>query len=563
MKKTLLIMLCFLTGAGIPTVKAQYVPNGGFEEWETRVLYQEPENWTSGNMEALMYNTLTAIKTEDSYRGDYALRLESAITETDTVFGYATCNGMVTNGESPVMEFTGGIPVSGTPDSLFGYFKFNVAEDDTAIVLLSFKEGGNPIAQNIFPITGTQSSYIRMGWQVAAPAGTPDTAFIGITSTNPYNPVSGSWVQVDSLWFGVIDDSIPNCDFEVWENEAYFEPADHLTANLLTHFFGGDTSAKPIPDAHSGDYAISIKAVETSIPGDEGMTDVVASFLMPYATEMIFGDEISTFPVDFNPSRLTGFYKFTPAANDTAIAYVILRDEEENEYENGTILLTASEYTPFSVNLFYPPGTTITEVGYVFSTTLYFGIGDGGSGEVGSELILDDLDLINPCDEFDEFTIDFTEATCETLYSILDAGEGWDEYLWSTDETTQTITTTEPGTFSVTVTDNATGCQFSDEVIVNIPLCDNISRVIQKKSSTSIYPNPSNGNFTVELENMLPGGYTIEIVSITGKTLKKHTAQSTNARHKIQFDLTGYPQGLYLVKIEGNKYSHYERILIE
>jgi len=514
-------------------------------------------------MEALMYNIVTAIQTEDSYSGDYALRLESAVSETDTIFGYATCNGMVTNGESPVMEFTGGIPVSGTPDSLFGYFKFDVAEDDSAIVLLSFQESGNPIGQNIFPIVGTQSTYIKMGWRIETPAGTPDTAFIGITSTNPYRPVSESWVQADSLWFGVIDDSIPNCDFEVWEDEAYLDPVDHVTANFLTHFFGGDTSAKAIDDAHSGDYAISIKAVETSIPGDEGMTDVVASFLMPYGTEMIFGDEIPSFPVDFNPSRLTGYYKFTPALNDTAIGYVILRDEEENEYEYGTLLLTASEYTPFSVNFFYPPGTTITEVGYVFSTTLYFGIGDGGSGEVGSELILDDLDLVNPCDEFDEFSIDVTEpVSCEENYNVLDAGEEWDEYLWSTEETSQTITAVE-GPFSVTVTDYATGCQFTDEVMVYPLICDNINKAIPKKSSAKIYPNPSNGVFTVELENLHPGGYAIEIVSITGKTLKKHTVQNTSGNHKLQFDLTDYPQGLYLVKVEGNRYSHYERILIE
>jgi hypothetical protein len=557
-------MLCI---AYTPTVKSQFVPNGGFEEWETRELYQKPESWNTSNMEALIHSTQTALLTEDSYDGNYALRLESAVSEsvvsgTDTIFGYATCNGTVIEGDSSILEFTGGIPVSGIPDSIFGYFKYDLPENDTAIVLVSFKLNDSIISQNIFPLTGSQSSYTMMGWEIETLSEIPDTAFIGITSTNPFNPMPGGWVQADSLWFNGINDSIPNSGFEVWEAEEYYDPADHLTANLITHFFGGDTSATRITDAHSGDYAISIKAVETSIPGDSGMTDIVASFLIPYGNGEYNLEDIPTFPVDFNPSQLTGFYKFTPAVNDTAIAYVILKDDEDGEYEFGVPLLEASEYTEFTINFTYPIGTTITEVGYVFSTTLYFGIGDGGSGEPGSELILDDLDLVDPCADFDEFTISVTDPTCEENYSVLDAGAEWDGYEWSTDETTQTIQAID-GTFSVIVTDSTTGCQFSDEATVSSLICDKINQVSPQTAVTKLFPNPSDGVFQVELTNILPGEYAVEIISITGKTLKKQNAHITSETHKLQFDLTSYPHGLYMVKIEGAGYSHYERLLLK
>ncbi len=561
MKQTLLILLCILSGVGIPTVKAQFVPNGGFEEWEMRELYEEPENWNSGNMEAFMSNSQTAFITDDSYSGDYAVRLESLVAGSDTLLGYVSCKGSVTGGETDTLQFTGGLPISTIPDSIFGYFKYDIADDDTAIVLVSFKLDGKIISQNIFPITRDTSSYSKLGWQIESKGAACDTVLVGITCSHPFDPRPGSWVQADSLWFYAIGDSIPNTDFEVWEDLAYKEPVDHVTANLLTYLFGGDISADSTTDAHSGDYALSLTAVETNIPTDSGMTHAVVSFLMPDNPEQFFTDEISTFPVDFNPSQLTGYYKFTPFLNDTAVGMIYLIDDEENEYVHYVLLFPAVDYTSFTVDLNYPQGTTITQVGYIFSTTTLFGIGDG-SGEIGSELILDDLELVNPCDTFAEFSINITEATCQENHNLLDAGAIWNGYLWSTDATTQTITV-DDGTFSVTVTDNTKGCQFSDEVEVSTVICDIINDVKPESVSTSIYPNPSEGFFTIEFQNMLPGEYTIEIISITGKTLKRRNIQSTSDNQKIPFDLSSYPQGLYMVKIEGLKYSHYERILIE
>ncbi len=639
MKQSQLIMLSILCSASISIVKAQYLPNGGFEEWEMKVLYEEPESWNTGNLESFRYDIQTASMTEDSYSGDYALRIESVEINSDTLFGYVTSNGTITDGDAAMLEYTGGIPISAIPDSLFGYFKYDLATDDTALVLVSFKLNGSVIGQDMFPIVGDQSSYTKLGWEIGTLAEIPDTVFIAITSTNPFNSQPGNWLQADSLWFGAISDSILNCDFEVWEDEAYFDPENHATANVLVHLFGGDTSATRITDAHSGDYAISIKAVETKFLDYDGFIDIVASFLTSYHSGEINFNEIPTFPIDFNPVQLTGYYKFMPVLNDSAIVVVRLVDDQDNVYEIPHLLLAEDEYTPFTVDLIYPPTAKITEIGYIFSTTIYFGIGDGGSGEVGSELILDDLELINPCDLIDWVAIDVTPpSSCDNNVNLLDAGDEWDEYLWSTDETTQTITVedgtfsvtvthfsgceyddevtvstlscpdtcdlmnyagiivqeptcdanfsvldagddwdeyqwstyettqtiqAENGVFSVTVTDNSTGCEFSDEVAVSKIICDNIHSATTKKVTTAIFPNPSEGEFVVELENYPQGEYYIEIISITGKSLIRHTIQSTSENHKIRFNLSRYPQGLYMVKIEGNDYSHYERIRIE
>jgi hypothetical protein len=58
-------------------------------------------------------------------------------------------------------------------------------------------------------------------------------------------------------------------------------------------------------------------------------------------------------------------------------------------------------------------------------------------------------------------------AFCAGSSGILDAGNSGATYLWSTNETTQTISVSQSGTYSVTVTD-ANGCSASDAAVVTI-----------------------------------------------------------------------------------------------
>ncbi|MEZ5029857.1 MAG: hypothetical protein R2787_00510 [Saprospiraceae bacterium] len=76
----------------------------------------------------------------------------------------------------------------------------------------------------------------------------------------------------------------------------------------------------------------------------------------------------------------------------------------------------------------------------------------------------------------DEISVSITgdNAICPGETTVLDAGLGYTEYEWSTGETTQTITVSSGGTYSVTVSDGPT-CTGSDDFVVtqwNAPLGD-------------------------------------------------------------------------------------------
>jgi hypothetical protein len=73
----------------------------------------------------------------------------------------------------------------------------------------------------------------------------------------------------------------------------------------------------------------------------------------------------------------------------------------------------------------------------------------------------------------------------------------------------------------------------------------------------TVFPNPSNGIFTINLNN--ENKATMEVVDITGKVIK--TAQLNKNDHYI-LDLSGYAKGQYMIKMNG-EHQQLQKIVIE
>lgn len=77
-----------------------------------------------------------------------------------------------------------------------------------------------------------------------------------------------------------------------------------------------------------------------------------------------------------------------------------------------------------------------------------------------------------------------TQTICQGGSLVLDAGNGFDTYAWSTNDNTQTSTVSQAGSYSVTVTDN--GCTATDNVSVSV--LTGISVTITPGDSINICP---------------------------------------------------------------------------
>ncbi|MBK8566533.1 MAG: esterase-like activity of phytase family protein [Saprospiraceae bacterium] len=144
---------------------------------------------------------------------------------------------------------------------------------------------------------------------------------------------------------------------------------------------------------------------------------------------------------------------------------------------------------------------------------------------------------------------------------LLDAGSGFNQtYLWSNGATSQTITVTADGTYSVTIT-SSSGCTSTDEVTVSIqPNAVNEPTLAGK---LALFPNPTSGRVNLAFSEFEAGGYTVGVYDVTGRLLLSQNLDIQTAAQTARLDLNRFPKGAYLVKIGSEKGMMVRRVVVQ
>ena len=144
-----------------------------------------------------------------------------------------------------------------------------------------------------------------------------------------------------------------------------------------------------------------------------------------------------------------------------------------------------------------------------------------------------------------------TACTSETI--ILDAGNPGLSYLWSTDETTQSIEVSNISgpsggsqAYWVIVTNN-NNCQATDDIVIYFDPCLGFLETINYK--IEIYPNPTERTFTITISG-INGSFDYLLVNLLGKIMLMGNANLKFGKYTNEFDLTSYPNGIYLLKVQ-------------
>lgn len=136
-------------------------------------------------------------------------------------------------------------------------------------------------------------------------------------------------------------------------------------------------------------------------------------------------------------------------------------------------------------------------------------------------------------------------------------GSGASTYSWSTGGSGSPITITPPFdvvyTYTVTGTD-ANGCTGKGVVSVDVRLCTGIDEVSGSTAFISVYPNPGNGNFSIQSEVTAK----LHVVNSLGQEIK-----ALDVTPGVQtLDLSGMADGIYFIKGGANGKSINEKIVI-
>ena len=129
-------------------------------------------------------------------------------------------------------------------------------------------------------------------------------------------------------------------------------------------------------------------------------------------------------------------------------------------------------------------------------------------------------------------------------------------YSWNTGATTTVIVVSPSVTTNYTVNGLGTnGCTNIATITQLVSGCVGIQTNNSQQLAISIYPNPSNGEFTVELANGLSKA--INVTDITGRIVLTTTSVLDN----VTINISTLVNGIYFIKVISNNKAEVIKIV--
>jgi photosystem II stability/assembly factor-like uncharacterized protein len=321
------------------------ISNWDFEEWDT-IVYNRPEGW----------NFAPNIEKVPSFDGGAAVKLTSGL-EGDNVHTGVVLLALPSEQDA----IQGGYPFTARPDSVMAYFNYDIAPNDSAIMLVILKKNSIPVSQDIFYITGSSSgNFIPLSFAINyLSQESPDSIIIGVANTNPFTETTQeleSWLMVDKISFPGITENVPNNDFEQWSEFLVEDLVGWYGESKLDEITGPPANYKKTTDSYSGNYAFELDYLS-------GHYDNAMRLIANSTSEAGW---FPAFPVYHKPNTFNGFFKYFPENGDSMTVYVSL-------YKNGLGIgsgyfvcdTAVTEYSPFTVPITYNGGTDNPDSAYL------------------------------------------------------------------------------------------------------------------------------------------------------------------------------------------------------
>lgn len=160
-------------------------------------------------------------------------------------------------------------------------------------------------------------------------------------------------------------------------------------------------------------------------------------------------------------------------------------------------------------------------------------------------------------------TASFTSSTVGLAAIFTNTSTNGTSYLWdfgdgnSSTEMNPTHVYSSAATYSVTLTvTNDCGTDTFGPIPASVL---NVSIEENELASVSLFPNPTNGSFTVTMNNMGADASVITVIDVTGKVVMVKNVPA--GENQVTLDATSFASGIYSVKIANGDFSKVIRLV--
>ncbi len=344
-----IVISCFACSGAF----AQVLQNGGFEDWDLRLI-NDLQGYETSAFEAFGLTGQENCVIDSNAVGGFGVSLTTVAAQGDTAFAYLI-NGDIDN-------LSGGQSYNDRPDSLVGYYKYDVQAGDTALILLSFRHDTTENANLTVTITGTQSTYTRFSMPINwTDTMSPDSLIFAASSSNAINELGitpGSELALDELRLinsnGDTLGAILNQSFENWLPDTSLLPSGWIST-ARDPFTRELNSVIRSDSAYSGDYSIRMK---TSFFDGDTILGIVSNY--DYETQKggsAFDRQVDT---------LYGYYRFESPGVDSAFVFLKAFNQTDT-FQRGLKLPPASAFTYFELPMNMPSNPDSIQVAFMSS----------------------------------------------------------------------------------------------------------------------------------------------------------------------------------------------------
>ena len=155
------------------------------------------------------------------------------------------------------------------------------------------------------------------------------------------------------------------------------------------------------------------------------------------------------------------------------------------------------------------------------------------------------------------------DTICQDSVAVYQALTTASSYFWNTNDTTPSISVGpypvgSQLVFSVGVTDT-NGCTNNDFTTLHVQQCSLLEMYHEENGDVKIYPNPSTGEFYVELFNFGSNLKQIQVLDVTGKVISEQTKSCEDC-------ILSYQQissGIYFIIVKSSHFSITKKLIVK
>ena len=143
---------------------------------------------------------------------------------------------------------------------------------------------------------------------------------------------------------------------------------------------------------------------------------------------------------------------------------------------------------------------------------------------------------------------------------VLNAGNAGASFLWSNGDTTATVTL--PGnnqTAQLYVIVSKQGCSATDTI--NLAICDGLEAIAG--SSVELFPNPSQGRFTLYFNSTTVQDLKMDLITTGGQLVCTFKNEKATTSFTREFDLSNFSKGVYFLRLSSENGMAVKRIVIQ